>query len=123
MKAVQILSGFDGDKGGTSRRLVHKARPGEGRQVQGVFRSPDCRENQKGNCGWSRKSLGWQAGGDLGPTGESVGARFEKRQLKMTKQLLTRDLEFKVWGRQDLELSPKASSSGLWAPRPAFSFF
>lgn len=59
----------------------------------------------------------------MGPIGESVEAKFEKRQLKMTKQLLTRDLEFQVWGRQDLELSPKARNSGLWVPSPAFSFF
>lgn len=31
---VQTLSGFDGDEGGTSGRLVYKARPGEGRLVR-----------------------------------------------------------------------------------------
>lgn len=44
---MQILSGFDGDKGSTSRRLVHKARSGEGRQVQGAFRSPESRERTR----------------------------------------------------------------------------
>lgn len=77
MKAVQILSGFDGDE-----RIGHCIRQGLERGGEYWERSGNRTAVQQGrertrkdNGGWRRKSLGWQVGGDLGSTGDRQTAR------------------------------------------------